>query len=218
MNEITSILKTGIEALGIRIEDKKIASFERYTVELCDWAEKTNLTGHREKQSIEIYHYLDSLSLFQSGLLKPGLSVLDVGSGAGFPGLPLKIIEPSLEMVLLEASRKRGAFLKHIVRSLGLTGVDVAVNRAETYAENANRNFDRILCRAVAPMEKVCSWTLPLLRDGGLYLFQKSRKVMEEINGTMSGLEGMGLRIRVVSRLSVPYADRERFVVIIEKI
>ena len=211
------ILVAGAKQLDLKIGKKELSALDLYTRELIDCSKRVNLTGHRDQESIEIFHYLDSLSLFKTGFIKPGLSVLDVGSGAGFPGLPLKIFEPTLAMTLLESSDRRGTFLRYLVRSLGYPDVHVEVSEAQEYAQNHDGTFDRILCRAVGSMGKVCSWTVSLLKPGGYYVFQKSRRVNKEIGDIEGTLKNLGLEIRDVKPLFVPFLDRPRYAVIVGK-
>jgi 16S rRNA (guanine527-N7)-methyltransferase len=211
------VLVTGAERLGLTLSATALRAFEIYTRELMEWSARLNLTGHRGRREIEIYHYLDSLSLFQTGHLTPGREILDVGSGAGFPGLPLRIVEPSLGVTLIEASRKKAVFLRHLLRSLGIEDVAVVTGRAEDRAREHGAAYDIVLSRAVAGMEKVCTWSAPLLREGGLFLFQKSRGVAEELRSTGAALAEAGLSVREVLSLEVPYLERSRSVVIIEK-
>jgi 16S rRNA (guanine527-N7)-methyltransferase len=211
------ILVEGAQQLGLKLGKKELDAFDRYTQELMTWSNRVNLTGHRDQESIEVFHYLDSLALFQTGAISPGLSVLDVGSGAGFPGLPLKILEPSLEMTLLEPSERRGTFLRYLVRLLDIPGVNVEVARAEEFNHAGEVTFQRILCRAVGSMAKVCSWTASILEPGGLFLFQKSRRVNKEIRDIQDSLNGLGLEIEDVKSLIVPFLDRTRYAVIIRK-
>jgi len=218
LNENRDLLKSGLDVLAISIQENQLRAFDIYTRELLEWTGKINLTAHRDRKSIEIYHYLDSLSLLQTGLFAPNLAVLDVGSGAGFPGIPLGVMEPSLEMVLLESSRKRSNFLRHVARLLELQGVEVVTDRAAAYGAKANRHFDRILSRAVASMERVCRWTLPLLGEDGLYIFQKGPGVSQEMARVEPDLRQMGLGCRAVSPLAVPGARGDRYAIIIGKI
>lgn len=211
------ILLDGARQIGLRIGKKALATLDVYTRELMEGSRRINLTGHRDREKIEIFHYLDSLSLFQTGLIGPGASVLDVGSGAGFPGLPLKILEPSLALTLLECSERRGNFLRYLVRTLGLPDVRVEIARAEDFGRQRDASFQRILCRAVGSMAKVCSWTAPLLEAGGRYVFQKSRKVTQEIEDLRDPLSALGLEVLEVQSLLVPYLDRPRYAVIIGK-
>ena len=198
------------------LSDRAAALFDRYTEELLAWSRRINLTGHRDPAKIEVFHYLDSLSLLTTGLFGPGSRVLDVGSGAGLPGIPLKIAEPGLELTLLEASAKRAVFLRYLVRTLGLEGVEVLEERAEALGQGPPW-FDRILCRGVGSMAKVCSWTAGRLAPGGLYLFQKSRRVENELRLLSEQVAGLGLTVRGPRPLDVPYLDRGRLVVIVEK-
>jgi len=215
--EKKGILLEGAEALGLTLGAGEQKLFEVYTRELMDWSQRINLTGHRNRENIEIFHFLDSLALFQTGRITPGLSVLDVGSGAGLPGLPLKIMEPTLELVLLDAAEKRSAFLRFMIRSLSIKGAQVVTMRAEEYGKMKEPRFDRILCRAVASIDKVCRWTAPLLRQDGIYLFQKSRSVKDELRRIEKGLLRLGLRVSEVLPLKVPFLPQTRNVVVIEK-
>lgn len=217
-DEHRDLLTKGLAALGIVLQEEQSRAFDLYTRELLEWAGKINLTGHRDRETIEIYHYLDSLSLLQTGLLGGNLAVLDVGSGAGFPGIPLAVIDPSLSLVLLESSRKRSNFLRHLVRLLNLRGVQVVTDRAAAYAGAANRYFDRIVSRGVARMDRICGWTRSLLGDESLYIFQKGPGVSEEMGRAESGLLEMGLQCRKLIPLHVPFAKGNRYAVIIGKI
>ncbi len=211
------VLVKGAASLGLTLSATAQQAFEIYTCELMEWSARLNLTGHRGRREIEIFHYLDSLSLFQTGHLTPGRKVLDVGTGAGFPGLPLRIAQPLLRVTLIEASRKKAVFLRHLLRSLGIEDVAVVTGRAEDHAREPSAAYDIVLSRAVAGMEKVCAWSAPLLREGGLFLFQKSRGVAEELRSIRAALAADGLSVREVLSLEVPYLARPRSVVIIEK-
>jgi len=211
-------LVSGVHGLGLKIGKKELSKLDLYTQTLLEWSNRINLTGHRDQERIEIFHYLDSLSLFETGEIHPGLSVLDVGSGAGFPGLPLRIFEPALEMTLLESSGKKGFFLRYLVRILELPDVKIEIAQAKDFTRETEASFDRIVCRAVGSLFKVCSWTVSLLKPGGLFLFQKSRKVDTEIQENKNALQRLGLTVRGAIPLSVPYLDRPRYAVIIEKI
>ncbi len=210
-------LVTGAERLGLPLGEPALRAFGIYTRELMEWSARFNLTGHRSRRAIEIYHYLDSLSLFQTGCLRPGQDLLDVGSGAGFPALPLKILEPSLRVTLLDASRKKGIFLRHLLRTLGMQDVVVVTARVEDYAHARAAAYDLVLSRAVANVEKLCGWSAPLLRKGGLFLLQKSRAAAEELSRIVPALGVAGLRVREVLPLKVPFLARPRSVIIIEK-
>ncbi len=207
----------GAARLGLSLGEPARSAFEVYTRELMEWSARVNLTAHRGRREIEIYHYLDSLSLFQTGRIRPGQDLLDVGSGAGFPGLPLRIVEPSLRVTLMEASLKKGVFLRHLLRSLGIEDVVVVTGRAEEYAREHGPAYDIVLSRAVAGMEKVCAWSAPLLREGGLFLFQKSRGVQEELRRAAPALKKAGLTVQELLPLDVPFLGQSRSVVIVEK-
>jgi len=209
-------LRQGAAELGLKLGKRELALFERYTEELLAWSHRVNLTGHRDPEKIEVFHYLDCLSLLTTGLLRGGQRVLDVGSGAGFPGIPLKIVEPGLEMVLLEPSGKRAVFLRYMIRTLGLDGVEVLEEKAEDL-DAAAGSFDRILCRAVGSMAKICSWTAARLAPGGCYLFQKSRRVDRELQILAEAVAALGLTVQESRPLEVPFLDHSRLVIVVEK-
>jgi 16S rRNA (guanine527-N7)-methyltransferase len=150
----------------------QVEAFGRYRDELLDWNRRVNLTAIREPSAVERLHFVDSLAC----LLEPvpeGASLLDVGAGAGFPGLPLKIARPDLRLTLLEATGKKARFLEHVVSALALAGVSVVNERAETYAASGREAFDFVVARALAGLAALLELTLPFCRVGGVVLAPK---------------------------------------------
>lgn len=166
-------LTKGADALGLRLGPDHLAAFRLYREELVRWSARLNLTALRTAEEVVRAGFLDSLACLS--LVPPGmLQVVDVGSGAGFPALPLKLVRPDLSMTLVEASRKKATFLQHMVRRLGLTGLRVIQARAEVVARDPREAeaYDLGLARAVAAPPAAGGLVRPLLRPGGLFLVQ----------------------------------------------
>jgi 16S rRNA (guanine527-N7)-methyltransferase len=167
-----------------------VRQFERYRAELLDWNSRVNLTAITQPAAIDRLHFADSLAC----LLEPidaGAAVLDVGAGAGFPGLPMKIARPDLRLTLLEATGKKARFLEHLVAALSLDGVTVAAERAETFAER--EAFDVVVARALAAMPALLELTLPFCRVGGVVLaLKKGARLSAELAAAGRALAILG--------------------------
>ena len=215
-------LQEGALRLKIVLSPAQLYLFESYYHELLAWNNKFNLTAITEYEEVEARHFLDSLSvaLALPQPLPPGLMLLDVGAGAGFPGLPLKIAYSSFNLTLLEATGKKAAFLKHAVSLLGLDGVNIMAERAEDAAhhEEMREKYDAVVSRAVAELPSLMELTLPFCRVGGRVIAQKKGRVQEEIDASTGAMQLLGGRLSEVKEVMVPGLDDRRFLVVIEKI
>jgi len=227
--EWISIIVDGAGMLGIDLSEKQAADFAVHARDLVHWNRKVNLTAITDPFEMAVKHYLDSIITvpliddFMTG--NSVTSLLDVGSGAGFPGIPLKIAVPSLSVTLLEARRKRVNYLKQAIRSLQISGVQVCQQRFEDMPQE--KRFDLIVCRAFADLRLFVRSALPLLNDNGLVVAYKGRlggKVEAEIHGlhSMEGKSGSGSIKRGGSRMQVdvrqcrlPYIQTERTLVMV---
>ena len=164
--------------LGIQLSSRQLNTLELYEQELLRWNEHTNLTAIREPEQIRIKHFLDSLTCLLVMRDAPPARVVDVGSGAGFPGLPLKVIYPAMQLTLVESIGKKVDFCRHVVQTLGLEGVQVVQERAETLGQmpEHRQQYDWALARAVAVMNVLVEYLLPLARIGGAALALKGRE------------------------------------------
>ncbi|MDP6495593.1 MAG: 16S rRNA (guanine(527)-N(7))-methyltransferase RsmG [Dehalococcoidia bacterium] len=199
-------LKEGAAALGVSLDSSQLEQFQRYYEEVIDWNRRVNLTSVTGWEQFQIRHFADSLSVSSavpSRLLATG-RVLDVGSGAGFPGLPLKIAFPCLRMTLLEATAKKVAFLQHIIDVLVLPGADVIRARAELAAHDHDLReaFDLVLSRAVAPLSVLAELTLPFGRVGSLVVLHKKVDIDDEIRRAQRAIEAMGGRLKEVMEVA----------------
>lgn len=216
--ELSQFLIKGGEELGIRLVPSQVEKFLLYLRELQEWGKNINLTGIRDEREIIIKHFLDSLTCLR--LLKElGGKVVDLGTGAGFPSLPIKIIRPQIELTLLEAREKRTLFLEHIVKILGLKEVKVLWKRVEDFGHTEEReSFDYALCRAVAPLNVILEYGLPLVKVGGFFIAQKGPHLSREIRAAQRALEYLGGRIKAVIDLELPILKQKRCLISVKKI
>jgi 16S rRNA (guanine527-N7)-methyltransferase len=214
------ILRDGAQRFNLSLTETQLSAFERYSQELIAWNQRVNLTGIIEPDEILVKHFLDSLSIFQV-LPKPSsnLSLIDVGSGAGFPGLPLKIVMPDLRLTLLEATRKKTTFLQHIMQVLDLTGVTVLTDRAEEagHRPDQRESYDVAVARAVAPLPVLVEYSLPLVKIGGRVIVQKGQHPADEIKAAANALGILGGKVGQILPVAVPGLAAERHLVVIQK-
>lgn len=195
------LLAKGASAFGLQLDLRQVQAFRLYREELARWSARTNLTALRDPEGIVREGFLDSLACLQFTLPEAS-RVLDIGSGAGFPAIPLKLVRPSLQVTLVEASRKKSTFLRHIVRSLALQDVRVLQCRAEDLATDPSEQgkYDFVLARAVSPLPQAAQLAAPFLRPGGLFLAQVGPSaVRPEASMCLSGED-----FEVVGEFSLP--------------
>ena len=214
------LLATGAKALGIRLSETQTSRFVRYYDELARWNERVNLTSISEWEAVQSRHFLDSLSAalaLSPQMLQSG-SFIDVGSGGGFPGLPLKLAFPGMRGTLLEATAKKTAFLAHLSEILELEDISVRTGRAETLAHEAEMReaFDMALARAVAEVATLAELTLPFVRVGGIVVMHKKADIADELEQAQGAIETLGGRLREVLPVTLPGLD-ERALVVLEK-
>lgn len=214
------ILQAGTTAFNLTLSEAQLDTFASYQRELAIWNEKFNLTRIIEPSEVAIKHFLDSLSIATvlSALKTPRL-IIDVGSGAGFPGIPLKIAQPQLSMTLLESTGKKTTFLRHVVETLGLTNIAVVTARAEEAGRQAahREHYDVAVARAVSRLAVLAEYTLPLVKVGGWVIAQKGQHPAEEIETGERAVRILGGKIVEVRPVEVPGLEAERHLVIIKK-
>jgi 16S rRNA (guanine527-N7)-methyltransferase len=207
------ILRTGAEELGIALTVERINSLFIYLAELKKWNRKINLTAITEDRDMVIKHVLDSLSYLKGFKPAPGLLLLDMGSGAGFPALPLKIAFPEIAVSLVESAKKKASFLRHIMRTLKLTGAEIIDKRTEELPGSLSAFFDVVTARAFADMEKALSSAAPFLKEGGLMVL--SRGPEEAITEPELAKAGFSLKKRIEQTL--PHSDYKRAIWVFKK-
>lgn len=209
--------------LGLRLSPAQIEAFARYEAALIEWNARINLTAIDDPYKIRTKHFLDSLTCLPAlGAPPAGLRgrLVDVGSGAGFPGLALKIAAPGLQVTLVESVEKKAAFCRHIAATLGLGGVEVLTERAEALGLNPayRQRFDWAVGRAVAPMPVLAEYLLPLARVGGMMIAMKGENAPAETQAAEKAFTVLGGRLRRLQPVTLPGVAEERYLVIVDKV
>lgn len=205
---------------GISLSSRQVRAFEIFEQELLAWNEKFNLTAIRESQTIRTKHFLDSLSALTELNNPRPERMVDVGTGAGFPGIPLKIVLPDLKLTLVESVGKKAEFCRHIVECLSLSEVDVLTIRAEDMGQSVQyrEKFDWAVARAVSAMPVLAEYLLPLVRVGGAMLALKGENAHVEVQNAAKAIRILGGNLRRVSPVNLPGVAEERYLVTVEKI
>lgn len=218
----TEQFEKDILAFGITLTDKQIEQFLQYYEMLVEWNQVMNLTAITEYEDVMKKHFADSLSLAMSDVvdLNSSMRMIDVGTGAGFPGLALKIAFPNLKVTLLDSLNKRVQFLNAVIEKLGLKGIEAIHGRAEDYAKpgQLRESFDLCVSRAVANLATLSEYCLPYVKEGGYFIPYKSEKIAEEIDGAGKAISLLGGKIIDQEEFTLPDSDIYRNLVIIHKI
>jgi len=214
------LLAHGAQRLGLELTPEQLDSFELYYRELTEWNQRVNLTAIIDYEEVQVKHFLDSLTLAPVLPSQAGLHLLDIGTGAGLPGLPLKILYPGLRLTLVDSVAKKTAFLRHLVGRLGLEGVEVVTGRAEDLArQEAHRErFEVVVSRGVAALSTLAELTLPFCNVGGIFVAQKKEGTSKEVEGAARAIAILGGRLREVRRAEVDGLLQDRLLVVIEKV
>lgn len=216
-------LISGAARLGIRLTSTQVEQFQRYYELLAEWNKRINLTGVTDYEEVQTKHFLDSLTVLPA-LAKQkdaaDLSIIDVGSGAGLPGIPLKIVLAQAELVLLESVGKKTAFLEELVRQLRLDKVRVITGRAEEVAHQTEyrERFSVVISRALAKLPTLVELTLPFCKVGGVTIAQKKGDIRRELDEAANAITTLGGKLREVSRVELPELSSDRCLVIIDKV
>lgn len=215
----TEKFEKGLEDLGITLSEKQIGQFLKYYEILVEWNSFMNLTGITEFEEVITKHFLDSLAVVTVCDPASAGSVIDIGTGAGFPGLPLKIAFPHLEVVLLDSLNKRIKFLNEVILQLGLDGIRTIHGRAEDFARDQNyrESFDLCVSRAVANLSSLSEYCLPYTALGGRFISYKSGKIDEELAEAEKAIRVLGGETENVVKFNLADTDMERSFVVIEK-
>ena len=209
----------GVKAMNLQIDEQKLEQFKIYFKLLLEWNKRINLTRITQPEEVVTKHYLDSFASAKLLSFRGGERVCDVGAGAGFPGIPLKILFPQIHLALLESQKKRVSFLKTVINELGLSDTDTLHGRAEELGQNVNyrETYDKVLARAVAPLTVLLELSLPLAAVGGLFIAYKGPKASEEVREAQKALEILGGEIELMEALKIPFQKEKRTIVIIGK-
>jgi 16S rRNA (guanine527-N7)-methyltransferase len=214
------LYQDALSQFGIHLTQRQISAFERYEAELLDWNERFNLTAIRDSESIRAKHFLDSLSCILAWRENPPACLIDIGTGAGFPGIPLKILQPSLQLALVESVGKKAEFCRHLSTALALDNVEVLQTRAEEIGQLAKHreHYDWAVARAVANLPILVEFLLPLVHVGGSILAQKGESGPAEAHASEHAIRLLGGRLRQLIKVNLPGVADERYLVIIDKV
>jgi 16S rRNA (guanine527-N7)-methyltransferase len=220
MMALLELVQATHDLLNLDLTAEQQHAFDVYVHELIDWNERVNLTAITDPLAVEMRHFLDSLSILKVATLPAGTRVIDVGAGAGFPGLPLKIACPQIQLTLLEATGKKTTFLQHIITQLNLSQVKIANARAEEAGQDpAHREkYDVVLARAVAHMPILAEYLLPLCKIGGRCIAMKGESAANEIGIAENALRLLGGRFVQMTPIELPHVAETHYLVVIEKI
>jgi len=213
-------LRDGAKQLGITLDDSQLLLFKNYSRLLVDWNKKINLTRIPESEFVPL-HFLDSLSLVH--LLdsqSDGKSLIDIGTGAGFPAIPLKIACPKISVTCLDSTKKKLNFIQTVIDSLSLSGINVLHARAEEAAHDSHyrEKFDIATARAVARLDALAEYIIPFVKVGGIAIALKGKEAEEEAEEARQTVKNMGAEIVEIRSVEIPGTDVERKLVIIKKL
>jgi len=207
------LLKQGLTELNISCSERQVRTFLTYLSELKKWNRAYNLTGLKTDDDIIIKHFLDSL-LYIRALPPSPLHLADIGTGAGFPGLPVKIMLPDIELTLIESSRKKASFLRNIVRTLALKRVTVMEDRIEHLGSEFAQHFDTIVSRATFSIREFLSVACPYVKSGGTLILNKGPKVQNELKD-LEKYPAMKRCVREIIHCTLPVRKTERSLVVL---
>lgn len=214
----------GARQLGMELNAKQVGQFELYYQKLIEWNKKVNLTAITDYQEAQVKHFLDSITVISAltgeEMNKANFNIIDVGTGAGFPGMPLKILLTKPRLVLIDSTAKKVAFLRCVTQELELDKVEIVCGRAEEIARLPlyRQQFDLVVSRAVASLPALVELALPFCRIGGKFVAQKKGEVEQEMKKAVKAIETLGGKLGQVKRIELEGLRDGRYLVIIDKI
>lgn len=215
-----SLVHAAQQLFGIHLTGRQVLAFITFENELLAWSEKFNLTAIRDIEGIRTKHFLDSFSCILAWKEIPPKRLIDVGTGAGFPGIPLKILYPSMELTLVESVGKKTSFCRHMVEILKLQSVEVITGRAEEVGQMPaqRESYDWAVARAVANLPVLAEYLLPLVRVGGRMIAQKGHSAPAEAHNAEKAFRLLGGQMRSLLPVTLPGVAEERYLVVVDKV
>ena len=209
-----------LKKLGITLTSMQKEQFDRYYELLVEWNKVMNLTGITEYDEVNLKHFTDSLTIVRLTDMTKISTLIDVGTGAGFPGIPIKIVFPHIKVVLLDSLNKRLKFLNTVIDELDLESVQTLHGRAEDHARNAEyrEKFDLCVSRAVANLSTLSEYLLPLVKEGGIAICMKGSVIDEELKNSKKAINVLGGKTAQVFDFNLPKTDIKRNIVLIDKV
>lgn len=206
-----------LKKIGVNLTKKQINELEIYSNELIKYNNHTNLTAIKNKEDIYLKHFYDSLTLVLTTNFNEINNLLDIGTGAGFPGLVLKIAFPHIQVTLLDSNNKKTKFLEYMKDILKLENVEIINDRSEKYIENYRESFDVVTARAVKNLPVLSELCIPFTKVGGYFLAMKGHN-QDEITESIKGIEILNAKIEEIKEIKLPYENSDRTILKIKKI
>ncbi len=215
-----NLAREALSLFNVNLTGRHILALATFERELMEWNQKFNLTAIRDVESIRTKHFLDSFSCVQAWKATPPRRLIDVGTGAGFPGIPLKIIYPSMQLTLVESVGKKTKFCQHIVEVLGLENVKVIQSRAEDIGQKTEHRetYDWAVARAVANLNVLSEYLLPLVKVGGTVLAQKGESGPIEAQFAEKAMKLLGGKLKQLIPINLPGVADDRYLVLVDKV
>lgn len=219
MTDISTLVK-GIKNLNIELDNDQKGLFILYKELLKEWNQKINITSITDDVEIDIKHFLDSLTPIGTNLINGKKSIIDIGTGGGFPGIPLKIYNHELEVTLLDSLKKRIIFLDEVIKSLGLKNICAIHGRAEELGRKIEyrEQYDICISRAVASLDTLSEYCMPFVKVGGYFIAMKGPDVDEELRNSEKGINTLGGKVINKEIFTLPESDIKHSLIIIQKI
>lgn len=214
------ILKKGIEDLGIITNDEMLNNLKIYRETLVEWNQVMNLTGIEDEKEVYIKHFLDSISAVKNGYIKDGMSLIDVGTGAGFPGMPLRICLENLKVTLLDSLNKRINFLQEVAKNVGINDIEYIHGRAEDFGKNENyrEQYDIATARAVAGLPVLMEFCVPFVKVGGYFVCLKGPNANLELEESKAAMEVLGVEFIEKINVDLPDSDLNHNILVFKKV
>lgn len=207
-----------MECLNININEYQISQLYNYMKLLIKWNEKKNLTAITEPNDIILKHFIDSITI--NNFIEKNSRIIDIGTGAGFPGVPIKVIRDDVEMVLMDSLNKRILFLEEVINNLKLKKIVAIHNRAEDLGKNKEyrQKFDYAISRAVAPLNYLLEYMIPFIKGGGYCICMKGCNIEEELDEAKNAISKLGGKLEKIEKIKLPQTEIERNIIIIKKV
>jgi 16S rRNA (guanine527-N7)-methyltransferase len=214
-----TILKDGFNEFGIQSDERIMSYFKKYMSELISWNNKINITSITDEKEIVLKHFLDSLSSSKFIPFK-NQKILDMGTGAGFPGLPLKIIFPDLDITFLDSSNKKMNVLRAICISLGIEKYEIIADNIEKLARDLDyrEKYDIVTCRALSSLNSLIEYGIPFLKEKGVLVIYKGPNIEEEVDNSINALDKLHAKILEKHEIILPLSDYRRTILVVEKV
>lgn len=216
IQEFSQKLQEKSKLINIELEENQIEKFYNYMNLLLEWNEKINLTAITEPNEVILKHFIDSATIIK--YIENNMSIVDVGTGAGFPGIPLNIIKSNAKYTLVDSLNKRINFLNEVIEKVELQNINTVHSRIEDFAKNNKEKFDIATSRAVASLNVLLEYLLPLVKVGGICICMKGSNAKEEIENASKALEILGGKIEKIEEIILPNSDIVRNIIIVRKI